>query len=233
MLSSLREKILNVSLFTNSEEQYSKSNPVNINAGAEILTHFQNQWEELHKINEENATRAEKVANDIETVSSFVNNNKKNIAFINHILLNTNLSTNINKCLDSINDLYKGSEALEKELIHLEDLIDQAEFNKLKNRHKYHLEQYEKRKEDNFVNVKIALEAKHLKKVEQYESGKKAVMKERQQVFQDAFRSDLETYKNLGTVPKIKQNQNGALLEEIQLDFDQNELDQFFNEENA
>lgn len=39
-------------------------------------------------------------------------------------------------------------------------------------------------------------------------------------------------HKNLGTMPKTEQvsKRNGAILEEIVLDYDQNELDQFFND---
>ncbi|CAG9859577.1 unnamed protein product [Phyllotreta striolata] len=231
MLSSLKEKILNVTLF-NTEEQQIKRNPVNINAGAELLAHFQNQWEDLHELNEKNAAEAAKAAGEIEKITKFVNDNKMNIALINHILSNSNLIKNIDKCTDTIQDLYGLSENLEKQLVELEVLIDQTNFEKLKNRHRYHLEQYEKRKEESFEKYKTELEKKHLKKVEEYEASKKALMQERQQVFQDAFKTDIEMYKNLGTVPsKINSNQNGALLEEIQLDFDQSELDQFFNDE--
>ncbi|XP_072385196.1 dysbindin protein homolog [Diabrotica undecimpunctata] len=236
MLSSLKEKILNVSLFhTGDEIQRTKKKLINVNAGAEILTHFQDQWEELHKINEDNARKAEKIAQEIDKISSYVSDNKKNLGLINHILITSQLSSNIDKCLKNIQELYNTSQTIEKDLIQLEDLIEQADFNKLKQEHEYHLEQYRSRKEDSLASFKTELNAKHLKTIEEYEIKKNAVLAERQQVFQDAFKSDLEMYKTSGAIPgRIQQKtQNSALLEEIQLDLDQNELDQFFSDEKS
>ncbi|XP_056642314.1 dysbindin protein homolog [Diorhabda sublineata] len=234
MLSSLKEKILNVSLFNNGEDsQLSKKRLINVNAGAEILAHYQNNWEELHGINEESAEKAEKLADEIEKISTFVSDNKKNLEFINNTVLYSKLSSSISKCLEDIQRLYESSENIEKKLIKLEDLIDEADFNKMKNRHVYHLEQYKMRKDESLTNLTAELKVKHLKKVEEYELSKKELLKERQQVFQDAFKNDLEIYKNSGIVPGQIQNKrrNGALLEEIQLDYDQKELDQFFNDD--
>ncbi|CAG9836723.1 unnamed protein product [Diabrotica balteata] len=236
MLSSLKEKILNVSLFhTGDEIQLTKKKLINVNAGAEILTHFQDQWEELHKINEDNARKAEKIAQEIDKISNYVSDNKQNLGLINHILITSQLSSNIDKCLKNIQELYNTSQTIEKDLIQLEDLIEQADFNKLKQEHEYHLEQYRSRKEDSLASFKTELNAKHLKTIEEYEIKKNAVLAERQQVFQDAFKSDLEMYKTSGAIPgRIQQKtQNSALLEEIQLDLDQNELDQFFSDEKS
>ncbi|XP_028131515.1 dysbindin protein homolog [Diabrotica virgifera virgifera] len=236
MLSSLKEKILNVSLFhTGDEIQLPKKKLINVNAGAEILTHFQDQWEDLHKINEDNARKSEKIALEIDKISTYVSDNKKNLGLINHILITSKLSTNIDKCLKNIQELYNTSQTIENDLIQLEDLIEQADFNKLKEEHEYHLTQYRSRKEDSLASFKTELNAKHLKTIEEYEMKKNAVLAERQQVFQDAFKSDLEMYKTSGAIPgRIQQKtQNSALLEEIQLDLDQNELDQFFSDEKS
>ncbi|CAH1977351.1 unnamed protein product [Acanthoscelides obtectus] len=80
--------------------------------------------------------------------------------------------------------------------------------------------------------TKSALEENYKKKVVEYEASKKLIMEERQKVFQDAFKTDLELYKTSGTIPDHRQTTpNSALLEEIQLDVDQNELSKFFDDD--
>lgn len=232
MLSNLKEKFLNVSLFANTDEKNKKAkDKINVNVGAEILQNFQTDWEKLHKINEDNAKEAQKVADTIETISEKIKTDKKNLGLITHILSTSNLTTNIANCLSIIRDLYTISENIENDLIKLEDIIEGTEYENMKKQHQYHLVQYKERKQEALDNFKHSLEENHSKKVCEYEASKKTLMEERQKVFQEAFKSDLELYKNSGTVPvnqhQIKQN--GALLEEIQIDFDQNELDQFFS----
>lgn len=232
MLANLREKLLNVNLFTNTEESSTViKDKKKLNAGASILQHFQNHWEELHKLNEENAKNAEDAATKIEKISSEINTTKENVKILTHLVSASNLTENISNCLKAITNLYKTAESIEDGLIKLEQLIDEVEFQKLKSQHQYHLRQYEKRKEETFEKMQATMEQEHSKKIKDYEAKKEKILEERQKVFQDAFKSDLETYKNLGTIPKNSElNRNAAILEEIELDFDQNELDQFFND---
>lgn len=81
----------------------------------------------------------------------------------------------------------------------------------------------------------------------QYEQKQKKTSEERQQVFQEAFEQDLATYKSMGTIPSkiilfcvfsnfigllfaeinTISSQPSALLEEIQLECDMEELSQF------
>ncbi|KAJ8974096.1 hypothetical protein NQ317_011615 [Molorchus minor] len=146
MLSSLKEKILNVTqnvpLFNLEEKDPTTKGTINVNAGADILKHFQDQWEELHNINEENARCANQVGQEIDTITSKISADKENICLITHILSNSNLSGNISNYLSTIKDLYKTSEAVEKQLIQLECLIEETEFKNLKIQHQYHLQQY-------------------------------------------------------------------------------------------
>ncbi|KAJ8916299.1 hypothetical protein NQ315_016440 [Exocentrus adspersus] len=235
MLSSLKEKILNVKqtvqLFNADGNDRKRRKDVNLYAGAEILQHFQDHWAELHDINEQNAKKADEVAEEIDKVTHKITSSKKNLSLITHILSTSNLVQNITNCLDNVRDLYAQTDRIEKDLIDLENLIDEVQFENLKSKHRYHLEQYEERKSETLKSFHKSLEDNHSKKLEEYEAKKKREMEERQRVFQDAFKADLEIYKNLGALPETNQSQrNGAILEEIQIDYDPNELDQFFNE---
>lgn len=241
MFTGIRDKILNVrknvSLFTSDDTATkSKETPIiNQYAGAKLLDHFQNQWVEIHNSNEENARAAENVATEINNISEKITTSKKNIDLITHVLTNSNLISNITQCLNQVKELYGVSESLERKLVHLEDLLDQAEFEKMTKQHRFHLDNYKERKQETLNKLSSTLEEEYKKKVEQHDNKKKLILEERQKVFQEAFKSDIEVYKSLGTIPKLEipKNQNGALLEEIQLDFDQNELEKFFNDENG
>ncbi|CAG9764727.1 unnamed protein product [Ceutorhynchus assimilis] len=240
MFSGIKDKLLsvkkNVSLFV-TDDTSSKSNAkarFDPRTGAEILQHFQNHWEEIHKLNEENAKSADNVATAIETVSKNVEASKTNIDLISHILTSSNFTTNVAQCLSQVKELYATCESVEQKLVDLENLIEDVQFERTVKQHRQNLENYKIRKQEKLDKLKQSLEEEYKKKLSEHESNKKLILEERQKVFQEAFKSDLEVYKNLGTIPKVDlpKNQNGAILEEIQLDFDQNELEQFFNEEN-
>jgi len=49
--------------------------------------------------------------------------------------------------------------------------------------------------------VQQSLEEDYRKKLADSEESKKNILEERQKVFQEAFKSDLELYKSLGTIP--------------------------------
>lgn len=95
------------------------------------------------------------------------------------------------------------------------------------------------------------LAKEHAKNILDHEIKEKLKLEERQKVFQEAFKDDLEVYKNLGAIPSselfsyimllnlssyfitginILSSQPSALLEEIQLDLDNDELDDFLRE---
>lgn len=232
MLANLREKLLNVNIFNVAEESpVPVQNTFNLNAGASILLHFQQQWEILHKLNEDNAKKAEIVTKRINEISAEINNNKENVKLLTHLVSSSNLTETISNCLHSMTILYETANKVEDELINFEKLIDEIEFQKLKTQHLYHLGQYKKRKEENFEKIKTTVELQHSTKMKEYETSKQKISEERQKVFQDAFKSDLETYKSSGTIPKNNEISkiSGTILEEIELDYDENELDQFFN----
>ncbi|XP_066143758.1 dysbindin protein homolog [Euwallacea fornicatus] len=240
MFSGIRYKLLqvksNVSLFgsddtsVKSQKQTALYNP---QTGAPILHHFQQHWQELHALNEFNAKAAQGVSIQIENVFSRIAQSKSDIDLISHLLTSSNLTRNISKCLRQVQGLYESCKEAEGKLEQLEDMLDQQEFEQMVLRHHGHMQSYEERKLAALEKVQSALEEEYQKKVLEMESSKKLLLEERQKVFHEAFKSDLEVYKNLGTIPKVKlsKSHNGPILEEIQLDFDQSDLEQFFNEE--
>lgn len=54
---------------------------------------------------------------------------------------------------------------------------------------------------ETFQQFKDILEENYQKNVQTHDTEKQKQLEERQKVFQEAFKSDLEVYKNLGTIP--------------------------------
>ncbi|KAL3287767.1 hypothetical protein HHI36_002229 [Cryptolaemus montrouzieri] len=135
MLSNIRVKFLNVSKNVKflQNEKTKEENLVNYEAGSEILDHFKREWEILHETNECNARKAAEVADNIEKIYSKINKNKNNVGIITEILTNSNLISSIKGVGRQIGDLYDLCDKVERDLLQLEDVIDEIEFQNLKN----------------------------------------------------------------------------------------------------
>ncbi|KAF5299555.1 hypothetical protein FQR65_LT09360 [Abscondita terminalis] len=237
MLSSLKGRLINVSKLTllspTNEDELVKAAPtIELNAGADILTHFQKQWADLHNLNEENATNAAKLADTIEILHTKISTEHANIIEMIQILNATpTINKSIESCCQQLKDLQKSFDKTEKGILDLEDVIERLELERRKVEHKYQLALYKEKKLAFFEKARADLAAKHSQMVAEKEMKQRKVLEERQQAFQDAFNNDLATFKTLGNIPKIEKNtvQPSALLEEIQLDLDQQDLETFLN----
>lgn len=161
MLSSLKDKLLtvtkNVPLFSsgnhaNNKQEGNVQSELNLNAGSQILSHYQNEWETLHRVNEENAKEAEKVAEVIDRITNKIDRDRKSLVLMTQLLAQSNLEANVENCTKDIKALFDSFILAEEELQQLEDIIENVEFEKMKKRHRYHLQQHIFRKSGtNFV----------------------------------------------------------------------------------
>ncbi|KAF2885236.1 hypothetical protein ILUMI_20955 [Ignelater luminosus] len=235
MLTTLKGKLLHVSkiglLSPTNEEKPIQKPSIDLNAGAEILSHFQQEWAELHELNENNARKATTLAETINNMHDKINKDYNNIIDIIHIVNGKpSLNKSIDKCAVQLQQLHESFQNTEESLINLEQIIDKIELEKKKVDHKYQLTLYKEKKLANFEKLRTELAVKHAQSVMDQELKQKKMLEERQQAFEEAFNNDLETYKSLGTIPKIETKvQTSALLEEIQLDLDQQDLETFLN----
>ncbi|KAL1500767.1 hypothetical protein ABEB36_006212 [Hypothenemus hampei] len=227
----------NVPIFaTGGKELFTNKTPksdIDLCAGSRILQHFQNHWRALHDLNEQNAKSAQDVAENIEEIVENVTKSKSNIELISHII-KTVIPTGVTQCLEQLETLYTTCEAVEEKLVNLEILLDDLEFEQMVKRHKDLLADYKVKKQESLNDLKRTLEDEYQKKALVVEASKKVHLEERQKVFQEAFKHDLNVFKTLGTIPKValpSGSQTSAILEEIQLDFDETELESFFNDD--
>ncbi|XP_017773580.1 PREDICTED: dysbindin protein homolog [Nicrophorus vespilloides] len=206
---------------------------VDCEAGTQILQHFQQEWEDLHRKNEENAERAEQLAEIISETHRTITNKNAYITKINQLIGATPcLKDTVEQCARQISELHQLFEDVEKALVDFEDVIEEVELQHMKNEHRYQLALYQEKRIANLETCRLDLANKHAQRVSDIEHKNKRTLQERQQVFQEAFKNDLETYKILGAIPKIEavKAQPSALLEEIQLDMDDTELNNFLDD---
>lgn len=155
MFTGIKDKLRtvknNVTLLTTGDSPLKskrpKQSPFNPTAGSAILQHFQNCWEELHGLNEDNALAADEVAALINQTSSAVKKSKEDIDMVSHVLTSSNLTTNITQCLNQVCDLYQTCESIEQKLLELEDLLEETEYQQMVKRHRHHLDSYRARKQ--------------------------------------------------------------------------------------
>lgn len=124
-----------------------KEETVNIDAGAEILTHFQTQWAELHEINESNAKCAENVAETIFKLHEKIVRDNVTITGITQLLNSPNgVENSLRVCGEQIQNLTNSFEDVENGLLELEKLVLLCEFEKRKMEHRHELALYKKKK---------------------------------------------------------------------------------------
>lgn len=145
MLSNIKNKLVsatkNVGLLKDEEKQENaNSNLIEINtAGAKILSNFQQQWAEIHELNEQNSSAVQSVATQISNLHLVVCKTALNIAEINKILSSSKSFKSIaDNCVSQLKQLQNSAENVEKSLILLEDLTDRVELEKMKNKYLEH-----------------------------------------------------------------------------------------------
>lgn len=208
MFLNLKEKIIsvgrNVKIFSESKPFIQSNYPnVNLNAGAQILNHFQQQWEEIHKLNEENAKNSDNLANVIEDMYKKVSNDHRSVTDISYLLSNgtQSLSESVENCATQLENLHDTFEVVEKNLLQLENLIETLELQERELEHRFQLALYKEKKLGNLENLRVDLAEKHTQSVMAHEKRQKQMLQERQKAFQDAFQTDLQLYKEAGSLP--------------------------------
>ncbi|GJQ76293.1 hypothetical protein Trydic_g2021 [Trypoxylus dichotomus] len=201
--------------------------------GADILTHFQQSWVDIHSLTEENAKNATILADEINSMHIKITNSYRNLAQIVHLLtVGPCLKNHIDNSIVQVMNIHASFEKVEQSLTTLEDLIEKIELEQRKIDHRHQFALYKEKKLVNLEKARTKLASKHAQDVVQHELKQKKVLEERQQVFQEAFQKDIETYKSLGEIPKIEidNSHQSALLENVQIDFDKKELDTFLED---
>lgn len=251
MLENLRDKILNVqhdlsASFRNlatGEGQASKSKKQNykgisLNAGADLLHHYQQLWAELHENDATNAKKAEEVDTTLGNLHSYCFEHLSLIRQLNtQFAALPQLQTSILDLMGKIGELEGVFEEVEDALMNLEDVIEIQELQERQLDHRFQLAMYKEKKLADFEDMKVKLGEEHALKVLQYEKKQEAILKERQNIFQEAFEEEIQEYKVHGIkelrkrISSTSSAEASVSLEDIDLGDDVSALDEFLGED--
>lgn len=144
-LLSAGKEILNEGKVIVNAEKTQTSEEANV--GADILSHFQQSWVDIHNLNEENARKASLLSDEINKMQTKVANDYHNLSQIIHLLtVVPYLKNNIDNCVAQINTLHDSFEKIEKSLLTLEDLIEKIELEQRKIDHRHQFTLYKEKK---------------------------------------------------------------------------------------
>lgn len=124
---------------------------INVNAGCHLLALNEKNWEEIHKLNEDNAIEAYEIDKLIYNLNE--NSKRKSIAIsdLNQSLVTLpTVTTTLDTCFQMVCDIEKSTILVEQKLIEFEDLIDVLELQEHQLNHRFEMAMYKEKKLGNF-----------------------------------------------------------------------------------
>lgn len=115
-------------------------------AGAAILSRFQQSWAEIHQFNEENSNEAQKCAKQISDIRMKLMKSKQSIEKITNIIAAQSVKDSIDKCASQVSILCRSCEEIEKELLNFEDLTELVNLEQMKAQQMTQLQGYKVKK---------------------------------------------------------------------------------------
>lgn len=186
---------------------WSKSTSVNFEAGCGLLERNEKVWQELHAANEVNAAKADVCDRLITNIADNINKRAIDLSDVNVSLeALPNLMKVIGQCSTIMHDINAKCMEMEKQLFEFEDLMDVLRLQEKQLDSKFEMAMFKERHLANLEKVRHSLAAKHDDAVKASEKQMRAMQLERQMVFQNAFESDLNYYREVGKIPSKIRN---------------------------
>ncbi|EDW70367.1 dysbindin protein homolog [Drosophila virilis] len=233
---------LNESFFSSRSSAHSLSGQLadgvptqlNVAAGCNLLAKYEDDWQQIHAANEANAGHAASVATQITGVLQRASEQRTTINELNICLAGLPaLVAKLQHSAETLGSLEELGRQLELELEKLENLCEECELQEFVLEQQFQLSKHKQKKLDELEQYRQKIAAQHHQKMQSHEQQLRQLQKERQAVFDDAFRGDLEEYKQRGQLPKIQTKANKLTLEEVVLEQNDVEstdaLEQFLN----
>ncbi|EDV52296.1 dysbindin protein homolog [Drosophila erecta] len=235
---------LNESLSSSRSSSLSLSSPfqltdgvpshLNVAVGCSLLAKYEDDWQKIHGANEENAEKAAQIANQISGLQNKASHQRKIISELNNSLAGIpTLIAQLQASSQVLNSLEEMGQQLEVELEKLEDLCEECELQEFILEQQFQLSRHKQKKLNELEQYRQQIAQKHQSKIKDQEQTLLKLQRERQAVFDDAFRGDMEEYKQHGQLTKIQTTSNKLSLEEVVLEANEVEtkdaLEQFLN----
>lgn len=193
---------LKLSIPSTPKEPHDFGFPTNVSAGCALLDHYERSWKDLHSRTEENAILADEVDLKITALKSKAKVVETTISDMNSCFQRVPaIRENLKSCLEKINEIGNLCEKVELGIVGLQDVCETCDMQEKQLDEKYQLSLYKQRKMTDLEVYRQTLAIKHQQTAKDYGIRLKQIQKERQEVFDSAFKNDLEEFKKSGNVP--------------------------------
>ncbi len=146
----MRTTTLNESSSRQSVDTSPLSNPslnINFEAGCKYLELRESQWKEIHQMNEDNATTADEIDENIKTIKDTSTRVLIEVNDFNVMLTSLpTVSSTLKLCSELAVELGKNCKNVEKELVELEDIHDRLDLEAAKRKHHLEMAVYKEKK---------------------------------------------------------------------------------------
>lgn len=208
---------------------------VNLDAGADILQKYQDNWAKISKASVDNAKKAQVIDDDIKKIFISIKEQHDTMKTLNSLLEGLpHISNSLNITLEKIDFLGETLHTVEKMLINLENIAEVEEIHNNKLYHEQQLAIYKTKKNDEVEHIKIAQSQKHAVKLSVYERQMQALVQEKQKAFDEMFKDDMKSYENTGhVIVRSVSNDSHVDISEISINEDYDALEAFLKIESC
>ncbi|CAK1591076.1 unnamed protein product [Parnassius mnemosyne] len=229
--NNLRQTLQEVQKVTNifkDKQKVSNENKVNYSAGGELLEKYQENWVELHA----NADRNARVADEVDKlIIELHDTTKLRLQTANELAQALshlpNVTAGVAQCMDGLKNVKKLLNDVEEQLVEFEDFVERRKMEKWKLDHHYHLSLYKEKKMSALEEIRTNLVKENTEQNIQREKKQLAELQAKRENSAVAFESDISKYLSTGRVPSKSAAPPKITLEQIQLDDDQTDLENF------
>lgn len=146
----IRTQSLNESSARQSIDTTPLSNPslnINFEAGCKYLEIRENQWKEIHQMNDDNASKADEIDENIKAIKDTSARVLMEVNDFNVMLTSLpTVSQTLKLCAELAKELGINCKRVEKELVELEDLHDRLNLEGAKRKHHLEMAVYKQKK---------------------------------------------------------------------------------------
>lgn len=207
---------------------------VNLAAGSDLLQMYQTQWATMHHLAEQNAAAAQDLDTSITQLADECECQHSQMAEIHSLLAHLpNIMAQLHSMLATIGSMRGLFEEVEGGLLTLEDLDEELTLQEQVLDLRLSLALAREKHTHRLNSLNSELRANHQAKMIVLENKKENERKEREKVFSEKFSEDIKNYKEQGHIKKripSTEEEAGLKLEEVDLEQDSSELDDFLNE---
>lgn len=177
---------------------------IHLDAGADLLNYYQFHWCRIREASEHNFRLADAADKTILEISSFVQQQQSSISSLTkNLSCVPQMTCQLQKIVKSLATTEKLIHETESQLLVLEDLVKEADFEKTIKEYECKASLLREEKLASLENLQTQLAMEHLVKVKELENEQRSKALERQAIFEEAFHSEIQYYKESGTIPKL------------------------------